>query len=249
MKRFFALLLLLLASGLALNRSYASIYRNIREKHLVNPNDLGEYRLAAATGTAQTIKYVALGDSLTAGVGATSSKDSFPYKVGAALARSGKNIELVNRGVPGAKTQDVIDSQLQEALSDTPDIVTVLIGVNDIQGFVSSETFKRNEETIIDTLTSKTRAKIIIINIPYLGTDDLIAWPFRWLYRRRTAEFNIILADIAKNKGLTLIDLNEATKGQSARNSRYYSTDQFHPSAEGYKEWSEIIYAHGVFKL
>ena len=247
MKLFFAFLLLLLASGFALNRSYASIYQKIKERHLVNPNSPGEYSIHAVTGTIQRVRYVAIGDSLTAGVGTTSSKDSFPYTLSEMLAQSGRNVELMNLGVPAAKTQDVIDSQLQEVLSNDPDIVTMLIGINDIQAFVSGETFKRNDEKIIDELQSRTRANIIIINLPYLGTADLITWPFSWIYHARITTFNNIIKKIAESKGLTLIDLNKATKDRSARSSDYYSIDQFHPSAKGYKQWSEIMYTHANF--
>jgi lysophospholipase L1-like esterase len=247
MKLLLAFLVLLLVSGFALNRSYASIYQKIGEKHLINPNSPGVYLIDEATSTAQRMKYVAIGDSLTSGVGTASSKESFPYLLSEKIAQSGRNIELMNLGIPGARTQDVINSQLQKIISDDPDIVTVLAGVNDIHGFVSGLTFKKNYETIIDELTSKTKAKIIIINLPYLGTDDLITWPYNWLYQIRTTEFNNIIYKIAQSRGLTLVDLYKATKDQSTHNSDYYSIDQFHPSAEGYKQWSAIIYTNVNF--
>jgi lysophospholipase L1-like esterase len=153
----------------------------------------------------------------------------------------------MNLGVPAAGTQDVIDSQLQKAISDTPDVVTMLIGINDVQNLVSREVFRRNIERTIDAIQSKTKAKIVVINLPFLGTDDLVTWPFRWAYRLRVTAFNRILEQIAKNKGLTLIDLNKATQDKAAHNSDYYSIDQFHPSAKGYQQWSDIIYAHASF--
>lgn len=247
MKLFLAFLILLLASGLVLNRSYASIYERMREKALTNPNTLEEHFIHAAPGTVDKVRYVAIGDSLTAGVGATSSEDSFPHKLGEAIARSGRSVELMNLGVPAASTQNLIDSQLQKAVSADPDLVTVLIGTNDMQNLVSRKTFESNVERIADQLKSKTRARIILINLPYLGTDDLITWPFNWIYRFRITEFNNILKKIAESKGLSFIDLNKATKDQSARRSDYYSIDEFHPSAKGYKQWSEVIYTQANF--
>lgn len=247
MKPLLVFLLVLLAGGFALNRSYASIYQKIAEQHLINPNTPGAYSINTSPSTTKRVRYVAIGDSLTAGVGTTGNEESFPYLLSKAIARSGRNVELVNLAVPAAGTQDVIDSQLQKAISDTPDVVTMLIGINDVQNFVSREVFRRNIEWIIDTIQSKTKAKIVVINLPFLGTDDLVTWPFRWAYRLRVTAFNRILEQITKNKGLTLIDLNKATQDKAAHNSDYYSIDQFHPSAKGYQQWSDIIYTDTSF--
>ncbi len=247
MRLFFAFLVVLLLSGFFLNRSYAKIYQKLDEAHLTSPSSVEQYLIGESTSTLSRITYVAIGDSLTAGVGVTSSTDTFPYLLSKKWATSGKNIELLNLAVPGARSQDVIDSQLQKTIDTDPDIVTVLIGINDIQGFVSADTFKQNEEKIINELTSRTDAKIILVNIPYLGTDDLIPWPYNWIYHIRTREFNDIIKNIAQKKNLILVDLYTATKEQSTRHSEYYSVDQLHPSAKGYKQWSDIIYANTNF--
>lgn len=247
MKLLFVIVLFLLAGGFALNRSYASIYQKIAEQHLINPNTPGAYSINTSPSTTKRLRYVAIGDSLTAGVGTTGNEESFPYLLSKAIARSGRNVELMNLGVPAAGTQDVIDSQLQKAISNNPDIVTILIGINDVQNFVSRGTFRRNIERIIDTIQGKTKARIVVINLPFLGTDDLVTRPFRWVYRLRVAAFNRILEQVAANKGPTLVDLNKATRDQTARSSDYYSIDQFHPSAKGYQQWSDIIYAHASF--
>ncbi len=242
MKPFLAFIFfLLLVGGFILNRSYASIYNKIDADRLVNPNQTGAYLIGKAPFISKRIKYVALGDSLTAGVGVTNSKDTYPHLLSEHLIRPGLIIELINLGFPSAKTQDLIDSQLQQAVSSNPDIVTVLIGVNDVHDLISQEKFKKNYQDIIDQLTSKTKAKVIVINIPYIGSKKLIKWPYTWLYDMRIRQFNSIIKTIAQNKDLTLIDLYAATKDRSISDPDYYSIDQFHPSIKGYQNWGQIL--------
>jgi acyl-CoA thioesterase-1 len=248
MKLFIAILGLLVMSGFVLNRSYASIYRRIGEKHLINPSVSGIESIDAATSTVKRLKYVALGDSLTAGVGANRSKESFPYILSQRIAQSGRSVSLLNLGIPGARTQGVIDAQLQTAIAEDPDLITVLIGINDIHGFISAGQFRENTERIIDGLKEKTRAKIVFMTIPYLGTDGLMTWPYNWFYHIKTVEFNQVLKDVTQRKDLTLIDLYAATKDRSTYFSDYYSIDEFHPSTAGYKAWSDVIYADSDFR-
>lgn len=96
-----------------------------------------------ATAQQQTPTYVAIGDSLSYGLGASeSSQDGFVARVHDALEDSERfqatGIDLVNLSVPGATSPDLLEpgGQLDNALreienGDVP-IVTVDIGGNDL---------------------------------------------------------------------------------------------------------------------
>ena len=77
------------------------------------------------------IKYVAIGDSYTIGVG-VAEEDHWPNILSNHLKREKINIYLVaNLAVSGYTVKDVIEMELIELEKIKPDFVTVLIGAND----------------------------------------------------------------------------------------------------------------------
>jgi lysophospholipase L1-like esterase len=78
--------------------------------------------------------WVALGDSMTQGIGAAGISGGWVSQLQRRLAARGHPFRLVNLSVTGARVQDVVDDQLPrlQALGVTPDLVTVLIGANDM---------------------------------------------------------------------------------------------------------------------
>lgn len=79
--------------------------------------------------------WVALGDSVTQGIGATDVDASYPAIVVRALREAtGEPWRLVNLSMSGARFADVVDPQLR-VLHDAglePDLVTALVGSNDL---------------------------------------------------------------------------------------------------------------------
>ena len=110
-------IILLVALGVYLNRSYAYIYQEIGSVGLSSPDTKRTYT-TAGTGEDKTapILYVALGDSLTAGVGTNNFQQSYPYLVAEKLANSGSAVTLKDLSVSGAKTSELISYQLAEEI-------------------------------------------------------------------------------------------------------------------------------------
>lgn len=189
-----------------------------------------------------SIRYVPLGDSLTAGVGATTYKQAYPYILAEHLQRkTGTQILLKPHAIPGATTGDAIALLLDKVVASNPDVVTVLLGVNDVHKAVSAETFKYNYEYILTRLTHETHAKVYIINIPYIGASDLIVPPQSGYLDTRTREFNRILRELADTYRLPYIDVYTPMLLPSQEEG-YYAKDRFHPSGKGYALWAPLLY-------
>ncbi|MCA3561742.1 MAG: arylesterase [Aestuariivirga sp.] len=83
-----------------------------------------------ATGAAAAPKVIlALGDSLTAGLGLGPS-DAFPARLEAALKAKGHDVKVINAGVSGDTAADGA-ARLDWALSEPVDAVIVELGAND----------------------------------------------------------------------------------------------------------------------
>ena len=242
MKKVYVLIisLVVIVCGVYLNLSYGRIYNVVSSKNLQSPDKTKAYAIVSNADN-KSLVYVSLGDSLTAGVGVNNYEQSYPYLIAEKLSVK-NNVILKDRSKVGFKSSDVKDALLPLAISDKPDIVTLLVGINDIRDNVSKDEFKKNYEQIIKSLTQETKAKIYIINIPFIGSDRLILPPYNYYFDYKTNEFNEIIKDIAKENNIQYIDLYSLTKKEFKKSDSYYSADLFHPSAEGYAFWADVIY-------
>jgi acyl-CoA thioesterase I len=78
---------------------------------------------------ARSVKVVALGDSLTAGLGLPANQ-SFPAKLEAALKARGHDVTVVNAGVSGDTASDGL-ARLDWSVGDDANAVIVELGAND----------------------------------------------------------------------------------------------------------------------
>ncbi|MDG4866348.1 SGNH/GDSL hydrolase family protein, partial [Streptomyces sp. T-3] len=82
---------------------------------------------------ARSVRFAALGDSLTEGVGDPVGEAwrGWAALLAAGLAPGEVPVEFRNFAVSGAQSHDVLGRQLPAALAFRPDVVSVVIGVND----------------------------------------------------------------------------------------------------------------------
>ena len=77
--------------------------------------------------------WVALGDSMTQGIGASSPERGWVGQAADRLAEDGVRYRVVNLSMSGARTEDVIERQIPVLRAlPAPALVTVLIGSNDL---------------------------------------------------------------------------------------------------------------------
>lgn len=240
-KLLYIMLLCLLAGVLFyLYFSYIRIYSLFDKTS--NPNIALNY-IAGNIRSSRVINYAALGDSLTAGVGASDAQHTFPYLLSEKIAGRGK-VQLFNLGQPGATSAEVLQQQIVPLSSFGPEVITLFIGTNDMHQRVSINTFKNNYNQILDDLEKYKKAKVILINLPYLGSGSLILPPWRGYFDNRINKYNQVISEIAAERKLTLIDLYGKTKTYFKDNQNIiYSADLYHPTDVGYAFWADQIYA------
>jgi len=242
-KKYLKIILIILALVLAyLYLSHRYIYLRIGWAHLQATDDRHTYILGNVADSDDKLIYAAIGDSLTSGVGTDKYEESYPYLLSAYLAGTNRTIVHKNFSYPGARTENVIKDLLVPAIAAQPDIITLMIGVNDVHGFVSMDKFRENYDFILRELTEKTKAKIYLISIPYIGCHTLVFPPYSYYFDSDSKDFNEVIKDLAKTYDLNYIDLASVTEEVLKDDGPYYSADSFHPSAMGYASWAKIIY-------
>lgn len=234
---------LLIIAAIYLNRAYAHVYNKIDGAALLSPDHTRTHVVLNNQEASSSLVYVALGDSLSAGVGADSYEESFPYLLAQYFAGNDRSVVLENRAVPGAKSSDLLCGLLPGAITDDPDVVTLLIGINDLHGQISLEQFRDNYDKIVKRLTTETKAKVYLINLPFIGSNQLLLPPYNYFFNQRTKQYNEIILEIAEKYSVSYIDLYLPTEELLRNSGSHYASDFFHPSAEGYKIWADLIYA------
>lgn len=219
-------------------------------QNLANPYTQAAYSLKkegsplSAGPAPKVIRYVALGDSLTVGIGVSDFHQAYPYLFAQQLLKESDEVILIDLARPGARSLDLLRKQLPEALIQNPDYVSVLIGINDVQGLLPVDQFRKNYQTLLDELHQKTHAKVILMNIPNLGSDSLVVFPYNLLFGYQTEQYNRVLSELSKAESLPLTDIYSLTKQTFSRDRALYSADLFHPSAQGYMLWGQLLDAN-----
>jgi lysophospholipase L1-like esterase len=126
---------------------------------------------------------VALGDSLTAGVGASSEDKDYIR-----LLEQRLNIRIENKGVIGDTTHDALLRLDADVLKEKPDIVLVLLGSNDyLKGVPQKETFD-NLRTITERI-EQSGAVVVLIGARGGLLNDKFADDFKNLAREKGTLF------------------------------------------------------------
>ena len=158
------------------------------------------------------------------------------------LVESRPGSRLVNFCGSGSTTAGVVGNQLERAVTANPQLVTVGIGINDIGHGFTVEKFSNNLDRILSTLRDKTKATIVISNIPDVSSAPRIPDSLRAHTQMLIVQFNERLAEIAKRHDVIVFDIFTGTHEELAKHPEYFSADGFHPSDEGYEMWAEKMW-------
>jgi len=199
---------------------------------------------ALPTDCRATVTYVALGDSTVEGVAASTPAKNYVSRVHERLRAIYPGARVVNLGVGGAVSADVLDQQLERAVKLDPDLVTLSIGPNDITGGVKVEEYERNVDRILGTLMERTHALVVVNLLPDLAvTPRFRRSDRRDLVGRLTVRFNEALAKQAWRHGVAVVDLYERSRDEVPRQPELIAADGYHPSDLGYARWAELMWA------
>ena len=140
---------------------------------------------------AETVRIVALGDSLTAGYG-LDAEDSFPAVLETELRARGHDVEVVNAGVSGDTTRGGLE-RLDWSVPEGTDAVILELGANDALRGIEPAATRANLESIVEQLVARDIAVLLagMQAPPNLGDDY-------------AAAFNSIYPDLAGPSGVLL---------------------------------------------
>jgi lysophospholipase L1-like esterase len=167
--------------------------------------------------------WVALGDSMSQGIGANSIDGGWAGQLHARHVRAGSRLRLVNLSVTGARLRDVLTGQVPAlaGLGDTVALVTVLAGANDMFPPGRRPAAVAAMASLLDGLPA---GKTVIGTLPRRNTHALA--------------INALLDDAAGRGTIALAELRGMTV-RSLIGTR--AEDFFHPNERGYAHIADVF--------
>ncbi len=179
-------------------------------------------------------RYVALGDSITEGLCDTSRMPAGAFRGWAdrlahLLALSGggtRPFRYANLAVRSRRVSHLVDEQLPRCLEMRPDLVSVLIGANDLV------------RPLCDPLSLAATVEDAVTRLQSTGADVLLATIFlpdraaARVFTRRFAIYNARLRDVATRTGAILLDL--AAESDLAKTD-LWADDKVHLRSRGHR--------------
>jgi lysophospholipase L1-like esterase len=190
------------------------------------------------------LRYVAIGDSFTEGVGDPDPTGTHEYRgwsdrVAEVLAARDSSFGYANLAIRGKKMAQIADEQLEPALALNPDLVTVYAGANDlIRPSVDVDAVVEAYDALIARLV-ESGATVMV----WTAADTHGSGIFGAL-RGRFAIYNELVREIAEDRGAVLLDY---WRLREYRDLRLWEFDRIHMSTHGHLRMTiEVLEVLGV---
>lgn len=142
---------------------------------------------------------------------------------------------VLNRGIRNDWTGGVLN-RIQEVVDRNPKEAYLMIGVNDLRYKTEDEVYKRNVEKIVNSFEGKDTKlaiqSILPVNNGLFGNE---------VTNDQVKRFNIILQQIAEDKGIEYIDLHSSFTDKNGQLDKQYTGDGLHLNGKGYKVWVDRL--------
>ena len=144
--------------------------------------------------------------------------------------------EFVNLGISGNRTEHLVERLDADFIEVQPDIVSILIGVNDVWHHyafeyveTTDEQFESNYRTLLDAIKSRTNARILMIQPFLLETVD----PAKQELCEELARKQAIIQQLADEYADAYLPLDEILHQEMDVEPVEYSRDGVHPTPDG----------------
>ncbi len=187
-----------------------------------------------------TLTYVAVGDSISYGIGATNeATDGFvPLFAGMLEQACGKNVTLINEAISGTRMSTPHKEGRYPAAKETPkefvvdnypDVVTIAYGTNDRSAGTALEDFIADYRSYLTTVIQGCPDAIIIVcGLPYSRTQTTQDCVYR--------KWNKAIKALAEEFGVIYCDSFEDMYGVS-----WLLADNVHPTNAGHRAMAHAL--------
>jgi len=192
----------------------------------ISPPAAGAPAPTAASAAGPVIRVVALGDSLTAGLG-LAPEEAYPNLLQARLRDRGWSVDVINAGVSGDTSAGGL-RRLDWSLDPSTRVLIVALGGNDGLRGLPPSALQSNLAAIIEQAQAR-RVTVILAGMeapPNLGRAHSTA--FRQVYRDLAGQYHVALLPFLLDGVAGVASLNQA--------------DGIHPNAAGARKVADNLW-------
>jgi lysophospholipase L1-like esterase len=193
----------------------------------------------------ESIRYVALGDSYTIGTGLENEAQNFPSLLARRLTdETGLEVALVNLGVNGYTTTDLIREELPVARSARPELVSILIGANDIVQGSDEAAYRGRLQQIYDAIKELgvPGARVLSISVPdFSPLPGATPFGSPSHLRARIDAFNDIAQAEAASRPFRFAEITSISR-EANRGNDWLAGDGLHPGSAQHQAFADHIW-------
>lgn len=140
------------------------------------------------------------------------------------------HLKFFNRGIAGNRVRNLRSRWKKDCLDLRPDLVSVLIGINDINWKATSSESFRSDYSIILEQTKQLKCQIVLLE-PFLVDYNRNFFELCQELKKKIC----IVREMAEEFETKLISLNDIfEKAATKRNSSFWTVDGVHPTLAGH---------------
>ena len=192
----------------------------------------------SATSAAPTdgaVRYLALGDSLSQGVGAPDEQTgAFPALLAERWRGEGCEVELQNAGISGYTAEQVLTDEVPQIEEFEPTLITFQAGANDIVNAVTVEDYRTNVKAVLEEATGSGARVIVLAQNEWFRSPEGQTYGEDLAAQREA--FDSALIEEANAAGAEFVDMRPLYAQQADENQ--WVEDGIHPTPEAYEAWA-----------
>lgn len=182
--------------------------------------------------------------------------EGYPAKIAALweILFPGSGVRFINRGISGNRTGDLLDRYQNDFAALKPDLISILIGINDTwrrydrNNPTSTEKFEQNYRSLLEKLRRDLPSATIVLMEPFLLDSD----PAKRLWREDLDPKIQVVRNLAREFAGVFIPLDGilASYAVAGIKDADMSADGVHPSPQGHGiiagEWLKALRLYPV---
>jgi lysophospholipase L1-like esterase len=206
--------------------------------------DAGGETSGVFEGKREMVKFLAIGESTVAGIGAETHKEALTGQFAKHFnRRTDRTVHWHALGESGITIKRTLDELVPRMPAEDFDLIVVALGGNDVFTLNSPQNFRQDMSDLLNVLREKNRdAEIFLANVPMVR--DFIALPHPLKY---------VLTQMAKLHHFNAIDLVSKLEkvhyfDDVKKVDDEFFSDGIHPSVIGYDLWAEEMVNSSILK-
>lgn len=198
---------------------------------------------AAVKKVSPTHTYLALGDSYTIGE-LVNEADRFPVQAARMLGEQGISVSdprIIAR--TGWTTDELADAIADAHVTETYDLVTLLIGVNNQYRGRTVANYRPEFKALLEQaigFAGGNASHVVVLSIPDWGVTPFAADRDREKIAREIDAYNAANKEITAALGAHYVDITPSTR-KAATDKSLVAEDGLHPSGKEYGEWAKAL--------